>query len=167
MRHADEAMTDLPKYSALEIERRWLVDAGAVGDLNNAPFRLFDDIYIEKSRLRLRKITMQSGEVVFKLGKKYGKRSRLVEPITTLYLDEAEYIALSSLPGVRISKKRFSIAGGSLDVFTFPSQPISIFELEFESVPSAESYVPPGFVTREVTGDPNFSGHSLARKHAA
>jgi hypothetical protein len=63
-------MTETPKYSRLEIERRWLVDASAV-DLANAEVCEIDDLYIANSHLRLRKISAPD-VVVFKLCKKYG-----------------------------------------------------------------------------------------------
>jgi len=38
-------MTETPKYSLFEIERRWLVDLSAV-DLGSTPFREIEDLYI-------------------------------------------------------------------------------------------------------------------------
>ena len=159
-------MSELPKYSALEIERRWLVDLSLIDDLGDFPYRLIEDLYIADSRLRLRKIIEHSGNAIFKLGKKYGKSSPLVEPITTLYLTEIEHKQLSSLPGAFISKRRYAIARGSLDIYPSVPPGIAIFELEFESEASARSYRPPHFVTTEVTGDPAFSGFTLADGHA-
>jgi len=88
-------MSDAPKYSEIEIERRWLVDLSAV-DLSSAPCREIEDLYIADSRLRLRRVS-GPGELTFKLGKKYGKRTSLSEPITNLYLTEPEYRRLSAL----------------------------------------------------------------------
>ena len=156
-------MTDLPKYTALEIERRWLVDLHAVGDIESTPFRSIDDLYVANSRLRLRRITDQNGESIFKLGKKYGKRSTRVEPVSTLYLSEAEYLELATLPGFAISKSRYSVAGGSLDVFHPPILDLAIFEIEFETERLAERYQPPTFATQEVTGSAAYSCWSLAK----
>ena len=150
----------------LEIERRWLVDLALVGDLSSVPYRIVEDLYVTGTRLRLRKITDANGVVQFKFGKKYGKRSRLVEPITSLFLTEAEYGQLSSLPGLVSSKRRYSIASGSLDIHPPPVSGVAIFEMEFESETSASSYQPPRFATTEVTGDPAFSAYSLAGGHA-
>jgi CYTH domain-containing protein len=163
LRLLDEGpVIDLPRYSALEIERRWLVDLSAVGDLGGTPYREVEDLYIGGSRLRLRKMTDLNGEAVFKLGKKYGKRSPGTEPITTLYLTEAEYRLLSSLPGMSTSKRRYSVADGSLDIYQRPHSGLAIFEIEFEDDASAQSYRPPPFVTQEITGDATFSGFALA-----
>ena len=152
----------VPKYSIAEIERRWLVDATAVGNLSNVPSRLVEDLYISESRLRLRKMTEQSGNVVYKLGKKYGKSSELSEPITTLYLDEHEYMRLNVLPGIRATKRRYTIAGGSLDVYENPSPGLTIFELEFQDESSAREYRPPNFIAKEITNERAYSGFEIA-----
>lgn len=159
-------MEELPRYALLEIERRWLVDLAAVGDLTDVPYRVIDDLYIAGTRLRLRKVTDRNGVGVFKLGKKYGKRTPLAEPITTLYLSDAEHQKLAGLPGASLTKKRYTIAGGSLDVFPPPHDGLAIFELELPSEEAAGAYVPPPFVRREVTGDPSFTGFALAARAA-
>jgi CYTH domain-containing protein len=41
-----------------------------------------------------------------------------------------------------------------------------IFELEFESEETAREYLPPPFVTREITDEAAYSGFQLARGHA-
>ena len=56
-------MAEVPKYSLLEIERRWLVDLDKV-DLAAAPYREIEDLYIAGSRLRLRKISGAEGDFV-------------------------------------------------------------------------------------------------------
>lgn len=45
-------MIDAPKYSAIEIERRWLVDLAAVGDLSSVTFREIEDLYVSGSHQR-------------------------------------------------------------------------------------------------------------------
>jgi CYTH domain-containing protein len=153
-------MNNAPKYSLLEIERRWLVDLAKV-DLSGAPCREIEDLYIAGSRLRLHKIS-GAEEITFKLGKKYGKRTPLAEPITNLYLTEAEYRLLSSLPGTRTRKQRYSLEHGSLDVYVAPHAGVAVFEVEFEHERAAREFVPPAFVTREITSEPAFSGVALA-----
>jgi hypothetical protein len=146
-----------------EIERRWLADLGEIGSLDGMARRMIDDLYIEGTRLRLRRVVEPNGERIFKLGKKYGKRSPRVEPITTLNLTEAEYTRLAILPGRRVSKQRLVLASGSLDLYPrHEPDPLAIFEVEFPNEAAAELYRPPPFVTREVTGDPAYSGYTLA-----
>ncbi|MFU8814758.1 MAG: hypothetical protein ACNA7W_05400 [Pseudomonadales bacterium] len=151
---------ETPKYSNLEIERRWLVDLSAV-DLTGAPARDIHDLYIAHSRLRLRRISAPEG-LVFKLCKKYGKRTPLSEPITNLYLTEHEYHSLSALPGYRTRKRRYALPCGSLDVYLEPSNGPAILEVEFADELAAGQFEPPAFVTREITSDPAFSGASIA-----
>ena len=148
-------MTSLPKYSALEIERRWLVDLTAAGDLTSMPSRTIEDLYIEGSRLRLRKVTQPDGACIFKFGKKYGKSSTLSEPVANLYLTAAEYEQLSRLPGAAMSKRRYSLAGGALDIYERPRAGLAVFEIEFGDEEAARRYEPPHFVTREIPGEPS------------
>lgn len=152
----------MPRYAIDEIERRWLVDAAAIPDLSEIPHYLYEDLYINTSRLRLRKITQPDGSVIYKLGKKYGKRTVLSEPITTLYLDESEYKQLCCLSGNYSRKRRYRLDYGSLDVYEQPPVTFMLFEREFESELAAHSFQPPEFVTREVTGEPEFSAYNLA-----
>jgi CYTH domain-containing protein len=159
-------MSDAPKYSAIEIERRWLVDLAAVGDLSSATFRTIEDLYVSGSRLRLRKVTDPNGGVIFKFGKKYGKRSAASEAVTNLYLTEAEHRQLAALPGVTTLKRRYTVAGGALDIYHQPRSGLAIFEVEFDDEASAQVYRPPHFVTREVTSEAAFSGFSVAEAHA-
>ena len=156
-------MPERPKYSHLEIERRWLVDLSQLGNLSGYARREIDDLYISDSRLRLRKVCGPADEVTYKLGKKYGKRSGLSEPITNLYLTEHEYGQLRSLPGSRARKHRYALGVGALDVYLEPCPGLAIYEVEFADERSARDYRPPAFVTREITAEEAFSGLSLAR----
>lgn len=149
-------MDPVPKYAAMEIERRWLADLSLAGDLGAVPFRRIEDLYVEGSRLRLRKITEPDGRCIFKLGKKYGKRSPVSQPVANLYLTEAEYAQLSALPGSSSSKRRYSVAGGALDVYEEPRPGLAVFEIEFDDEPSANSYRPPHFAVREITAEASF-----------
>jgi CYTH domain-containing protein len=156
-------MNDLPKYSHVEIERRWLVDLARLGDLSRYARREIDDLYISDSRLRLRRVGGPADEVTFKLGKKYGKRTPLSEPMTNLYLTEHEYGQLCSLPGSRSRKHRYALGGGSLDVYLEPCPGLAVFEVEFPDERSAQDYEPPSFATREITAEEEFAGMSVAR----
>ena len=156
----------MPKYSLLEIERRWLVDLAAVGDLSILPWRDIEDLYVAGSRLRLRKMSDAGQGEVFKLAKKYGKSTALSEAVTNLYLTAEEYQLLSLLPGCVAAKRRYLIAGGGLDVYLRPHAGLAIFEREFADEASARRYQPPSFATREVTAEPEFRGVSLAEGDA-
>lgn len=157
-------MNEMPKYALLEIERRWLVDLSAL-DLAPLPYREIEDLYISDSRLRLRRIAGPR-EVVFKLGKKYGKCTPLAEPLTNIYLTESEYSQFADLPGHRTRKRRYSLSGGSLDIYLEPQNELAIFEAEFSDERAASGFVPPPFATREITNDMAFSGATIAARIA-
>ena len=152
-------MTRLPKYALLELERRWLVESFPLLSLEAYPYRRITDLYIQGTRLRLRK---DEGEVVtYKLCKKYGRTAELAEPITNLYLTEAEYLVLAALPADELVKRRYAVYGGALDVYeTLPS--VVVFEMEFATEKEARAYQPPAFAGPEVTGDPTRTGAALA-----
>lgn len=152
-----------PKYSLAEIERRWLVSADFLGSLENLPYRVVEDIYIANTRLRLRKMRSASGEPVYKLCKKYGRGASLANPMTNIYLSEEEYQALSVLTGSHVSKRRYAVAGGSIDVYA-GAHVIAIFEMEFDSESDATYYVPPDFTGDEVTDLAQYSGAALASR---
>lgn len=155
-----------PKYARVEIERRWLVNLAAAGDLSVLPYREIEDRYIEGSRLRLRRIDDPGKGATFKFAKKYGKGTALSEAITNLYLTEEEYQLLSVLPGRTIVKRRYAIAGGALDIYHRLGEGLAVFEVEFEDEVSARLYEPPSFAIREVTGADEYSGAALAVRTA-
>jgi hypothetical protein len=95
------------------------------------------------------------GDIVYKLVKKYG-REGWVEPITNLYLTREEYETLSVIPANEISKKRYRLSAGSLDIIQTRTGEIAIFEIEFQSVERAEEFTPPPFTTSEIEGEPDW-----------
>lgn len=153
-------MEAFPKYALAERERRWRVDLQAAGPLT-LPFREIDDVYLCGTRLRLRKVRSHEG-VVFKLGKKYGKEPGGAEPLTSIYLTQEEYTALLNLPGYPVSKRRYGLGGGALDIYAAPLS-LAIFEREFASADEAAACAPPPFAIEEVTDRPEYSGFALAR----
>jgi CYTH domain-containing protein len=163
--HAAQAPVDSPKYARFEIERRWLVEPAALALLEGKPFAQIEDLYVGDTQLRLRRLTSAEGETVYKFCKKYGKRTALSEPITNLYLSEAEHRLLSALQGQAVCKRRYPLAGGSVDVYPGPDS-VAIFEIEFASEDEARRYTPPQFVGREITGDVAYSGAALAQRVA-
>ncbi|WP_145094553.1 CYTH domain-containing protein [Anatilimnocola aggregata] len=151
-----------PKYSLLEIERRWLVNRQAIGSLDPSTARCIEDLYIAGSQLRLRKMTSADGNIIYKLGKKYGATDSSGEPVTNLYLTAAEHAIFDSLPGDRASKVRYLISDGALDVYEFPRTGFTVFEREFNNELAALRYLPPSFVVEEITQQPEYSGAALA-----
>jgi CYTH domain-containing protein len=156
-------MIGAPKYSQPEIERRWLVEHTDFGALaRSKPFRHIEDRYIVGTRLRLRKIEHPDGVVTFKLGKKYGARCEGIEHVVSMYLDEQEYNVLAALATNVTRKRRYAVAGGSIDEYIYPNTGPLIFEVEFASVAEARAYTAPSFVGLEVTGNSTYSGFTIA-----
>lgn len=136
---------DLPKYSLPEIERRW--DVSSAPSLVGVPYREIEDRYFTGTRLRLRRIWAAGETPVYKLCKKYGAISNLTEPITNIYLTEPEFATFQNIPAEVVRKRRYAIAGGSLDL---SDDGEARFEREFSSEEEALSYLPPDFVGAEL-----------------
>lgn len=145
------------KYSLPEIERRWLADAAKV-DLGGVAPSVITDRYLTCGRLRLRRVVSPEG-TVYKLCKKYPSEG-VYGRITNIYLSEEEHEALAALDAVEVTKKRYRVGGGSLDVYPNGT---AIFEVEFASEEEAGRFMPPAFVLSEVTGQAEFAGLALAR----
>jgi CYTH domain-containing protein len=151
-----------PKYSLAEIERRWLLTLAEAGPLDGYPCSLIEDRYLAGTSLRLRKVVGVGGVPVLKFCKKYGRGTGLAEPITNLYLSQAEYDILSQLGGMPVRKRRYAVDGGALDVYESPHAGLALFSVEFASEAAALAYTPPHFVRAEVTHDPRYTGAALA-----
>jgi CYTH domain-containing protein len=152
----------LPKYAKLEIERRWLVRDLAAAMQLAGRVRLIEDRYIDGTHLRLRKVIDDGQTTTFKLGKKYERSDANAQPAVSTYLSEAEFGVLAALPARAASKQRFACAGGSLDVYGAPRSGFAVFEMEFEALAAATSYVPPPFAGEEVTGQSAYNGLAMA-----
>lgn len=158
-----------PKYSLPEIERRWLADPSVLPDLETLESLTTEDLYIDNSRMRLRKMHFHARDIVqYKLCKKYGKSSAISEPIVNIYLDETEYALLNQLPGKRITRQHYHYPyqGSKFRISIIQSDdaedkgPI-IVEAEFESEREAEACTPPPFCIKEVSADQAFEVPSL------
>jgi CYTH domain-containing protein len=152
------------KYTLPEIERRWLVHEDRLPSLPGVRRREIEDKYIQGGRLRLRAVRAEGTGPVFKLGKKYPRVGIEPEHVVSVYLSEAEHEMLRGLPGAIARKARYSIEGGSLDVYEHPHSRPTIFEVEFKSEPEAAAYVPPDFVGEEVTFNARYTGYALAQE---
>ena len=139
-----------------------LVDVSAMESLADLPVRRIEDRYLQGTALRLRKVVEPSGAATYKLGKKYGKLTRLSEPVVSIYLGEDEHNVLARLPGTVASKARYALLGGSLDVYRSPRAGFAVFEVELTTEDEANAYAPPGFTREEITGKESYSGFALA-----
>jgi CYTH domain-containing protein len=101
------------KYAQLETERRFLVRAVPAGVVRTS---VIVDRYLDGTRLRLRQMTTDS-TTVRKLGHKVraGDGPEVVAH-TSLYLDDAEWALLSTLPGRTLRKRRHHVERDGLAV---------------------------------------------------
>jgi CYTH domain-containing protein len=155
-------MHELPKYSIVEIERRWLVDLARCPRFDENASARITDRYISQSLLRLRQIECSSGEVLYKLCRKYKRIGPLAQPIVNIYLSADELSLLSQIPGNVVVKRRHHYAEGAVDIYRLGDGELAVFEVEFKDLSAATAYTPPEFVLEEITDNPSYSGASLA-----
>ncbi len=161
-------MVDRPrKYARVERERRFLVPTLPI----EKPWadRRIDDLYIEGTRIRLRRsvgIVDGEPEKLIKLTQKLpfdNAAGGCQGVITTMYLDDAEYERLSMLPGTRLTKRRLSFPPMGVDVFEGSLAGLLIAEIEFDDDESMNAFAPPSYCSREITTLAEYRGVNLAR----
>lgn len=154
----------IPKYSILEVERRWLVDEALLPDPALLDKQIITDFYIDSTRMRLRKIELPD-RVHYKLCKKYGRSSPFAEPITNIYLTKEEYDLFARLPGKKLIRERvlFVDQGKRYNINTiiFGNGP-TIAEAEFPTEEKAEQCQPPAFCVEDVTQNSAFEAVRFA-----
>lgn len=158
----------IPKYAKLENERRWLMPSSFATSLRQLPYKTIHDLYLSCGRLRLRTITdSQTGNLEFKLCKKYGSVSVVAEPIVNIYLTAEEHAAFLGLPGNKLSKKRYkkTIDGNqyTLDVYEGALSGLVICEVEADSEALLREVPAPEIAIKEVTRNPLYSGGHFCR----
>ena len=153
------------KYAAVERERRWL--CAGLPELPVLRAEAIEDLYVDNSRLRLRRATpVGSGAPILRLSKKadLAPERRL---ITTLYLTPAEYALFEGLPGRLMRKRRHYYAADgvtlSVDRFEGPLAGLFLAEAEFADDAAMAAFPDPAFALREVTDDPRYTGGELVR----
>jgi CYTH domain-containing protein len=154
------------KYAHVERERRWLLAALPQFPDDVQQVRIVDR-YLTGTRLRLREVSHVNGTVVRKLGHKVRLGDDAAEVAhTSLYLDDAEWAALSGLPGDVLTKIRILVPHGdrpiALDVFESPNGGLVLAEIDAGDGPAGE--LPPSYaVVREVSDEERYTGAALAR----
>ena len=147
------------KYAQQETERRFLISALPDGVTGASDI---EDFYLVGTRLRLRSMTTD-GQVVRKLGQKVrleeGPR-RIAH--TTIYLDEAEWEVLRTLPARRLHKRRHRVEREGT-TFAVDEHDDGTLIAEFDGG-EARPADPPAWlaVIREVTDEERFTGGALA-----
>lgn len=159
---------DIPKYSKLENERRYLVALPDELGLERMAFIQIEDIYIADSRLRLRAATDSISNVTtHKFCKKYLSDDRVSGPIVNIYVSAEEHAMLKQLPGAVLRKRRYHIEHEGhrfgVDVFQGDLTGLILCEIEMPTRDQVCALRFPPWAIREVTDDPFFTGGNLCR----
>jgi len=121
-----------------------------------------EDLYIAGTRLRVRKLSYD-GATYYKFTQKIPNPDGGPGLITTIYVSRAEYEVLSTLPGDRLRKTRYSLPPMGFDVFEGPLSGLFLGEMEFTSDEEMAAFRPPDGTVAEVTFDDRFTGGVLVR----
>ena len=148
------------KYAVIERERRFLVRSipSEVGRVTRIV-----DRYIEGSRLRLREVQGQDGQVVRKLGHKVRLGDGFSEiACTSIYLDDAEWRLLSLLPARVLHKRRHHVERDGVHVAIDQFEDGTLLA-EIDDGDRSPAPVPSWLeVVADVTADESWTGGSLA-----
>jgi CYTH domain-containing protein len=151
------------KYALPERERRFLLARLPAGRTIVRTAQITDN-YLLGTRLRIRHVVETadgSTTMLYKLTQKVPAADDGPGLITTIYLSQAEYDALVTLPARQLRKTRYSMPPLGVDVFDPPLHGLVVAEAEFPSDATLHAFVPPPFAVAEVTRDPRFAGGSL------
>lgn len=160
-------MNQKPKYSSLEIERKWTVSKELLPDISKLNRIRVTDKYYPGTRTRLRKIEYtQNDEVKYKLTKKYGKITPQAEPLTTLYLSKFEYDLFNKNEGYLLIKDlhQYPYCGNNflIEFFIKPKVDFILLEVEAATEMIINELKVPEFAIRDVTNEKNYEGYSIA-----
>lgn len=152
------------KYARIERERRFLL-AQFPQNVEVERIRRITDYYLENTALRLRVQVDDGSSPVFKLTQKIPALGPGAQQgwITTMYLDQDDFLMLSRLPSRRLEKTRHSVPPFGIDVFEGALKGMILAEAEFDSSFSADALQFPSFVIGEVTNDARLTGGALVR----
>ena len=153
------------KYAHVERERRWLL--AAVPDALEIEWSLaIADRYLVGTRLRLRETVADDGAVVRKLGHKVRLADGPEEiACTSVYLDDAEWAALSVLEArpLRKVRRRARVGGVSVSLDVFEGDCAGLVLVEIDRGDGPDAALPAGLsALAEVTADEAFTGAELA-----
>ena len=155
-------MTVSLKYAVIERERRFLVRSVPGGVTGISRIR---DRYIDASRLRLREVRGPDGKVTRKLGQKI----RLGDgpwaiACTSMYLDDEEWLLLSSLPARVVTKRRHHLERDGVQVVIDELEDGTLLA-EIDDGDGPPVRVPSWLdVVADVTGDEEWTGGRVAAR---
>jgi CYTH domain-containing protein len=169
--------TDRPThrpYARVELERRFLL-AELPRFIDREIYERLDDLYVAGNHLRLRRVHRPDGTwITTKLGQKIPNPAAPTDPrqrqMTTLYLPEAEEVALARLVGLRTRKRRYHTHEQGLtwciDLWEAPAgaKGTLLAEVEAPSLAQLAVLTAPRWVVREVTDEIAYSAITLAAR---
>ena len=157
-----------PRYVRVERQRRYLLTGLPEGVSPRDEHAQITDNYITNTRLRLRKSRwVPTGEWSLKLTQK-----QTPDPpdfarslITTLYLNRAEYEALSIFEANELRKNRYYLRHEgrlySINVYLGELRGLVLAEIDFEDDAEMDAFPAPPFAHLDVTHDELFTGGRL------
>lgn len=162
-----------PRYARVERQRRYLLSGLPEGVSPRDEHAQITDNYITNTRLRLRKSRwVPTGEWSLKLTQK----QTLAPPdfgralLTTLYLDRAEYEALSVFEANELRKNRYYLRHEgrlySINVYLGELRGLVLAETDFETDAEMDAFPAPPFAHLDVTRDELFTGARLVELNA-
>ena len=100
----------------------------------------------------------------YKLCKKYGKVSKIQEPVTNIYLTEDEYKLFAGIEAnvLKKMKYRYKFEGTAFDINVFSDSNTVIAEAEFSSETQAIECELPKFIGEEVSSQIEYESASIA-----
>lgn len=120
-----------------------------------------------RKKYRIRKETFPNGQVVWTQTIKTNQshQSRAKTKIETTTSISAEQAVQLWNPQTIVRKLRYKVNGYEIDVFLTPANPdeLVVVEREFATLPQADAFNPPPWLTQEITHTKGFSNQSLAR----
>jgi len=163
-------MNSNPKYSLLEIEKKWTVNKDKLSDLSNLKRIEVTDKYFPGTRTRLRKMfDTETKETKYKLTKKYGKITQQTESLTTLYLSKFEYDFFNQQAGYILIKNihQFPFSGNIflIEGFIKPEVDFILMEVEASSEKIINELEVPDFVINDVTNEKGYEGYNIASRY--
>lgn len=148
------------KYAVVERERRFLVERVPDGVVE---VRRITDRYLDATRLRLREVVEADGTVTRKLGQKVRLAAGPAEiACTSIYLDDAEWDLLQTLPARTVRKTRHIVQRDGIRLAVDELENGTLVA-EIDDAGSEPRPAPDWLnVIREVSADEAWTGGSLA-----
>lgn len=151
-------------HSQWEIERKFIVSELPEGLLEPRTFKEIRQGYLSLDKEKEIRVRDKAGKYTMTI--KQGTGLKRLE--TQISLNQEQFDTLWPLTlGYRVEKRRYDIKFLShvlsLDIYYGPLEPLMTAEVEFKSEDASQEFLPPDFVSDEVTTEQDFKNANLAR----